>query len=49
MPGNASESWTGSCDPVHLGHMLVAQAAIEEPGLNRLFLKIRSYVSAIRH
>lgn len=27
----------GSFDPVHLGHLLVAQAAIEELGLNRLF------------
>ena len=26
----------GSFDPVHLGHLLVAQAAIEELGLNRL-------------
>ncbi len=28
----------GSFDPVHLGHLLVAQAAIEELGLNRLFI-----------
>ena len=28
----------GSFDPVHLGHMLVAQAALEELGLDRLFL-----------
>jgi nicotinate-nucleotide adenylyltransferase len=28
----------GSFDPVHLGHLLVAQAAIEELGLERLFL-----------
>jgi nicotinate-nucleotide adenylyltransferase len=27
----------GSFDPVHIGHLLVAQAAIEELGLNRLF------------
>ena len=27
----------GSFDPVHLGHLLVAQAAIEELGLARLF------------
>lgn len=27
----------GSFDPVHLGHMLVAQAAVEELGLDRLF------------
>jgi nicotinate-nucleotide adenylyltransferase len=27
----------GSFDPVHLGHLLVAQAAMEELGLNRLF------------
>jgi nicotinate-nucleotide adenylyltransferase len=27
----------GSFNPVHLGHLLVAQAAIEELGLNRLF------------
>lgn len=27
----------GSFDPVHLGHVLVAQAAIEELGLDRLF------------
>jgi nicotinate-nucleotide adenylyltransferase len=27
----------GSFDPVHLGHLLVAQAAIEESGLDRLF------------
>jgi nicotinate-nucleotide adenylyltransferase len=27
----------GSFDPVHLGHLLVAQAAREELGLNRLF------------
>lgn len=27
----------GSFDPVHLGHLLVAQAAIEELGLDRLF------------
>ncbi len=27
----------GSFDPVHLGHLLVAQAACEEAGLNRLF------------
>jgi nicotinate-nucleotide adenylyltransferase len=27
----------GSFDPVHLGHWLVAQAAIEELGLDRLF------------
>jgi nicotinate-nucleotide adenylyltransferase len=27
----------GSFDPVHLGHLLVAQAAIEELGLTRLF------------
>jgi nicotinate-nucleotide adenylyltransferase len=27
----------GSFDPVHLGHLLVAQAAIEELGLHRLF------------
>jgi nicotinate-nucleotide adenylyltransferase len=27
----------GSFDPVHVGHLLVAQAAIEELGLNRLF------------
>jgi len=28
----------GSFDPVHLGHLLVAQAAMEELGLERLFL-----------
>jgi nicotinate-nucleotide adenylyltransferase len=28
----------GSFDPVHLGHLLVAQAAIEELGLDRLFI-----------
>lgn len=27
----------GSFDPVHLGHLLVAQSAIEELGLDRLF------------
>jgi nicotinate-nucleotide adenylyltransferase len=27
----------GSFDPVHLGHLLVAQAALEEVGLERLF------------
>jgi nicotinate-nucleotide adenylyltransferase len=27
----------GSFDPVHLGHLLVAQAAVEEIGLDRLF------------
>lgn len=27
----------GSFNPVHLGHLLMAQAAIEELGLNRLF------------
>jgi nicotinate-nucleotide adenylyltransferase len=27
----------GSFDPIHLGHLLVAQAAIEELGLERLF------------
>ena len=27
----------GSFDPVHLGHLLVAQAACEEAGLERLF------------
>ena len=27
----------GSFDPVHLGHLLVAQAAIEELGLDRLY------------
>ncbi|MCX6894513.1 MAG: nicotinate (nicotinamide) nucleotide adenylyltransferase, partial [Verrucomicrobia bacterium] len=27
----------GSFDPVHLGHLLVAQAAVEELGLNRIF------------
>jgi len=27
----------GSFDPVHLGHLLIAQAAIEELGLDRLF------------
>jgi nicotinate-nucleotide adenylyltransferase len=27
----------GSFDPVHLGHLLVAQAAVEEMGLDRLF------------
>ena len=27
----------GSFDPVHLGHMFVAQAAVEELGLDRLF------------
>ena len=27
----------GSFDPVHLGHLLVAQAAREELGLERLF------------
>ena len=27
----------GSFDPVHLGHLIVAQAAIEELGLDRLF------------
>ena len=27
----------GSSDPVHLGHLLVAQAAIEELGLDKLF------------
>ena len=27
----------GSFDPVHVGHLLVAQAAIEELGLDRLF------------
>ena len=28
----------GSFDPVHLGHILVAQAAVEELGLDRIFL-----------
>jgi nicotinate-nucleotide adenylyltransferase len=28
----------GSFDPVHLGHLLVAQAAMEELGLDRLYL-----------
>jgi nicotinate-nucleotide adenylyltransferase len=27
----------GSFDPVHLGHLLVAQAAVEELGLSRIF------------
>jgi len=27
----------GSFDPVHIGHLLVAQAAVEELGLDRLF------------
>src|SRR5271169_4834636 len=27
----------GSFDPVHFGHLLVAQAAVEELGLDRLF------------
>jgi len=27
----------GSFDPVHLGHLMVAQAACEEAGLERLF------------
>jgi len=27
----------GTFDPVHLGHLLVAQAAVEELGLNRLY------------
>src|SRR5580698_3876579 len=27
----------GSFDPIHIGHLLVAQAAVEELGLNRLF------------
>ena len=27
----------GSFDPVHLGHLLVAQAAVEELGLDRFF------------
>src|SRR5476649_132850 len=27
----------GSFDPVHLGHLFVAQAAVEELGLDRLF------------
>jgi|SRR3954463_13056700 nicotinate-nucleotide adenylyltransferase len=27
----------GSFDPVHLGHLLVAQAAVEEMGLDRLY------------
>jgi nicotinate-nucleotide adenylyltransferase len=27
----------GSFDPVHLGHLLVAQAAVEELGLNKIF------------
>lgn len=27
----------GSFDPIHLGHMLVAQAAVEELGLDKLF------------
>jgi nicotinate-nucleotide adenylyltransferase len=27
----------GSFDPIHLGHLLVAQAAAEEAGLERLF------------
>ena len=28
----------GSFDPVHLGHLLVARTAVEELGLDRLFL-----------
>ena len=28
----------GTFDPVHQGHLLVAQAAVEEMGLSRLFL-----------
>ena len=27
----------GSFDPVHLGHLLIAQAACEEAGLDRLY------------
>ena len=27
----------GSFDPVHLGHLLVAQAAVEELGLDKIF------------
>ena len=27
----------GSFDPVHLGHLLVAQAAVEELGLDRIY------------
>src|SRR6266478_4740462 len=41
VPGNQSLKriglYGGSFDPVHLGHLLVAQAACEEVGLDRLF------------
>ena len=42
VPGAASKSqriglYGGSFDPVHCGHLLVAQAACEEMNLQRLF------------
>src|SRR5204863_9755532 len=41
VPSTSSKSrlglYGGSFDPVHCGHLLVAQAACEELGLSRLF------------